>query len=181
MLYSENKRATYHALEVGQKIDGYEMGNNIHFGDWTVVDVNPSYVSVKQKFGNKVTQVPSDVIFFIKLTEDEFEQKYLEGAKEVYRNIQNRLAEYEIGDHEIWNAWLGTPYEMAQQCDRGDFKIIGYCKDIIPKHSWITEEPLDVAICAEYENGERFWCHWRMEYLKEMIEVYRGELSGANE
>lgn len=116
-------------------------------------------------------------MFMVELTREEFEKKYLKRARDVYANIQNRLAKYEIGTHEMWNGWLsGDPYEMAQYETRDGFKVVGYCPDIVPKTSWFGDS-LDVGVCIEYEDGNRYWCHYRMSQINEMLEWYKEELA----
>ena len=60
---------------------------------------------------------------------------------------------------------------MAKACKEKNFTVIGHCTDIVPKHSW-AGELLDVGICCETEDGERFWCHDSKKQLDEMIERY---------
>ena len=30
---------------------------------------------------------------------------------------------------------------------------------------------MDIAVCAEYEDGERFWCHFSSNMLNELMEM----------
>ena len=175
-MFSESKNVTAKSLRVGQQITGYKDGDWAHIFYATVKDIQPTYVAILRNGCNEIELISSDMTFTVDMSEDELEHKYLDGAKDVYKNIQTRLAAYEIGCHMMWNAWLGTPYEMAQHCKRGGFRIVGHCRDITPKKAWVTGDTLDVGICAEYENGERFWCHWKMTYLNEMVELYKDEL-----
>ena len=107
------------------------------------------------------------------MSDEEFKNKYREKAKEVIKNIQNRLLYDEIGYHEMWNLWLyGTPYEMAAYCEKEKIKIIGHSTDITPKIAMFSRDTLDVGVCAEYEDGERFWCHYRSSDIEKLLERY---------
>ena len=56
--------------------------------------------------------------------------------------------------------------------------IIGSCYDIPPKHAMFSGELLDVGICAEDEDGDRFWCHFKsdsVEVMKRRYERYQGQ------
>lgn len=35
-----------------------------------------------------------------------------------------------------------------------------------------TRDVWEIGICAEYDNGDRIWCHATKEYLLEMIDEY---------
>ena len=32
---------------------------------------------------------------------------------------------------------------------------------------------IDAGVCAEYEDGERFWCHFWSSRIKEMVDRYK--------
>lgn len=54
--------------------------------------------------------------------------------------------------------------------------IIGSCYDIPQKHAMFSGELLDVGICAEDEDGDRFWCHFKsdsVEVMKRRYERYQ--------
>ena len=108
---------------------------------------------------------------------DEIKEKYNQMAGTVVKAIQNRLENYEIGYHEMFNSWLSSdPWEMAQACAKKNLTIIGSCYDITPKHAMFSGELLDVGICAEDEDGDRFWCHFKsdsVEVMKRRYERYQ--------
>ena len=87
--------------------------------------------------------------------------------------MQNRLQEHEIGQHEMWNAWLygGSLYEVADECEQHKMKVIGYCPDIRTKVSMFGRD-LDIGICAEYEDGDRIWCHYSTQDLEDLNADY---------
>ena len=175
MIYEE-KLITYKNLNIGQEIQGYKDGslssNFIAF----VKAINPSFVIVEMwKRGGIEEKINSSAMFKVKLTEDEFRQKYKNKADEIVKNIQKKLNRDEIGYHEMWNAWISyDPYEMAKYCIKEKIEIVGCCYDIIPKISF-TGTMLDVGICVEYEDGERFWCHYRSETIEDMLRNYNKE------
>ena len=66
-----------------------------------------------------------------------------------------------------------TAYEIAKECVKQNMRVIGHSPDIVPKHAMFSGDLLDVGVCAEYEDGERFWCHFRSQDIKEMLEEYK--------
>lgn len=53
-----------------------------------------------------------------------------------------------------------------------------------PKHAMFSGELLDVGICAEDEDGDRFWCHFKsnsVEVMKRRYERYQEQKKKANE
>lgn len=171
----EEKKVTYKHLKIGQEIKGTE-GNGCYTGFTAYVKaINPAYITVeKWKKGGPEEKLDASLLFLIEMSEEEFEAKYRTKAKEVLKGIQNRLHGDEIGYHEMWNAWLyGSPYEIAQACTKDKFCVIGHSKDIIPKHTMFGDEILDVGVCGEYEDGERFWCHFSSENIAKMLNLYK--------
>lgn len=171
----EEKAVTYKNLKVGQKIKGTEFAGGFHGFSAFVKAVNPAYVTVEMwRKGGNVEKIDASLMFRIEMTEEEFKEKYRDEAKEVIKGIQNKLHGDELGYHEMWNAWLyGTPYEIASYCVKNKMKVVGHSSDITPKHAMFSGEVLDVGVCAEYEDGERLWCHYRSEDIKKMLERYK--------
>ncbi|MEG2001005.1 MAG: hypothetical protein RR053_06405 [Evtepia sp.] len=170
----EEKFVTYRNLKVGQKIKGVKDGGRHSMFTAFVKSINTVYVTVEMfNLGGNEKKIDSSAMFCIELTDDEFNDKYREKAKEALCGIQNKLHYDEIGYHEIWNAWLcGTPYEIAKYCVEKDMKVVGYSSDIAPKIAMFSGDVLDVGVCAECADGERFWCHFRKSDIDKMIERY---------
>lgn len=169
----KNKLVTYKNLHIGQEIEGHKLEGCSSSYTATVTAINPAYVTVLV-WERLEERVDSRSLFSVKMTKQEFEDKYKEKAKEVLSKITNKLLRDEIGYHEMWNSWLyGTPYEIAQYCIQGNIKIIGYCSDIIPKTAMFSGDILDIGVCAEYDNGERFWCHYRYSDIEKMLSRYK--------
>lgn len=40
------------------------------------------------------------------------------------------------------------------------------------KTAMFSGDTLDIGVCAEYEDGERFWCHFRSSELEMMQKLY---------
>ncbi|WP_326514803.1 hypothetical protein [Clostridium intestinale] len=170
---SEKKSVTYKNLKIGQEIKGHKLENLSSSYSAIVKAINPAYVTIL-KWGKIEEKIDSRSLFDIEMTQQEFKDKYKETAKEILKNIKNKLHLDEIGYHEGWNTWLyGTPYEMAQYCIKDKIKIVGYCKDIIPKIAMFSGDTLDIGVCAEYEDGERFWCHYRYQDIERLFKRYR--------
>lgn len=157
----ETKEVTWRSLKPGQKIEQYREENRTCITSAIVHDVNSSYVTLYSWWEpeNKKKVNSETSMFSVELTEKEIHDKYREDVKEIRAAIHNRLEDYEIGYHEMWNGWVTyDPYELASYCRQEKFKIVGHHELAIPKHSFCGLT-LDMGIVAEYENGERFWCH----------------------
>lgn len=174
----ERKYVTYKNLKVGQEIHGYKDGNLTSGFTAYVKEINPAFVTVeKWRKGGTEEKLNSTFMFSVEMTEEEFKDKYREKAKEVVENIQKPLHRDEIGYHEMWNSWLfGTAYEVAAACVKENIRIVGNCKDITPKRNMISGEKLDLGVCAEYEDGERFWCHYSAQMLEDMLELFNNSV-----
>lgn len=171
----EDKLVTYKHLKVGQEINGTEGGGCISVFSAIVKSINPAYVTVEmwRKGGNE-EKINTSLMFRVEMTEDEFKEKYRSKAIDVLKGIQNRLHGDELGYHEMCNSWLyGNPFEMASFCVKNNMKVVGHSADITPKLAMFSGETFDVGVCAEYEDGERFWCHYRSEDIKKMVERYK--------
>lgn len=168
----ETKLVTYKHLKIGQEIKGYKGCGQRVLSAATVKAINSSFVTILKRNGIEEI-VNTECMFDVEMTEEEIKKKYGKKAKEIFDALQNRLTLDEIGEHEYWNAWLsGDPYEMAAYCIGEKITILGYCPDITPKTAMFSGDTLDVGVCAEYNNGQRFWCHFRSWMLKEMKDMY---------
>lgn len=175
----ENKQVIYKNLSLDQEIKGYTLGGTTSSFNGIVKDINAANVTV-WAWGNSNLErkISSEAMFMIEMTEAEFNDKYREGAKEVLKNIQNKLNYDELGSHEMWNSWLyGTPYEMAKSCQENHMKIIGHSSDIIPKTSMISGEIYNLGVCVECDDGERIWCHYSTKCLEDLLDRYSELLS----
>lgn len=169
----ETKFVTWRHLKPGDKIDGWKEGSMWTGCRATVVSVNPAHVTVLVFDRDEKKLNAETVMFEIKLTDKEFHAKYAAGAAEIMKNIHNKMLIDECGYHEMWNAWIGVdPYEMAALAAKHKFKIVGHTVLSFPKRPMFGGEPLDIGICCEYEDGERFWCHARSSYLVDMVKFY---------
>lgn len=168
----ENKKVTWRCLSVGQQVEGWSQANTSHSAIATVAAMNPAFVTL-MVFGTQETRVPSEeTMFEVKMTEEEFHQKYQTAAVEIVRAVQQVLPRDFIGYHEMWNAWVSyDPYEMAAACKEHELKVIGHCTDVTPKHNLIDSSVVqDIGICAEYEKGgDRIWCHWSTKDLNYLL------------
>lgn len=172
----KNKLVTYKSLKIGQIILGIETSNSSRSFKAYVKAINPNFVTVALWRENGTEEnINSSVMFKVEMSKEEFNNKYKDKAKEIIKNIQNKLLYDEIGYHEMWNSWLyGTPYEMAAYCEKEKIKIIGHSTDITPKTTMFSKDTLDIGVCAEYEDGKRFWCHYsssNIEQLKKYLEL----------
>ena len=155
----DTKFVTAKNLKIGQEIQGWKISNSRHMCSKVVQEVTPFQVRVAWRAEDEGEWVDTSAMFEVELTDKEFYAKYRKDAEEIHTSFQNKLLRDEIGYHEMWNVWLAYDlYEMAQYCRENKIRVVGYSEDIIPKHSW-AGELLDIGVCCEYEDGERFWCH----------------------
>lgn len=171
----EEKLVTWKNLKVGQEIGGTRDDNWDRSFRAIVKSINPAFVTVEMwRAGGKEEKINSDAMFRVEMSEKEFKEKYREKAIEVLEGIQNKLHRGEIGEHEMWNAWLcGTPYEIAKYCVKEGMSVIGHSTDITPKIAMFSGDTLDAGVCAEYEDGDRIWCHFRSGDIGKMLEKYK--------
>lgn len=167
------KYVTWRSLEKGQTVHSWKIGNGTRMARSTVKEKNAAFVTLLI-FGTTEEQIPSEgTMFEVDMTEQEFRQRYQKQAEELMAAIQTTLPRYAIGYHEMWNSWITyDPYEMAALCQKDKIRIIGHCKDITPKHNLFDNTVQDIGICAEYEDGEKIWCHASMDALQDMLKLW---------
>lgn len=163
---NETKYITAKNLKVGQTIHGYKINGYISIRTKVVQEITPFQVKLAwEDTPERSEWVNASALFEVELTNKEMYQKYHKDAEEIYKAIHTKLTLDEIGEHTNWNDWLAYDlYHLAQKCRKEKIKIIGYCEDIQPHHSWagIT---LDIGICAESKDGTRFWCHASKDFF----------------
>ena len=164
---TETKLVTWRHLKPGQSIEGWKEGARKTFASATVKEANPAFVKLLV-FGKEEKQLNSEATMFeVPLTEEEMKAKYGATAEKIRQNIMNRISEEAAGTHEMWNSWLShNSFEVAATCEKEKFMVIGHCELSVPKYPPFGELMLDIGICCEYEDGERFWCHASRDYLK---------------
>lgn len=169
----EEKKVTYKHLKKGQKINGTEYGHGRSGFTAYVKEINPAFVTVNMwSPKGELRKIDAASMFLIEMTDEEIREKYNEKTAEIVKKIQNTLLYDEIGYHEMYNAWLSSdPWELTQACIKQKLTVIGHCRDIIPKTSMVGDK-LDVGVCVEDEDGDRFWCHFRYEEIKILVKSY---------
>ena len=180
----ERKKVTYRHLKIGDEVVGHDSSGT-YSGFWGVVtNINPNFVTIRSKTGYE-KQYSTEGYFYIELTEEEFRKKYNEKAGEIIKALQNQMYLDEIGPHTMYNAWISSnPWELAAECQKRNYQIVVYCKDIVPKGSYLSDTKLDIGICAEYEKHKRFWCHfssYSLYMLKKRYERYQRWLAEEGE
>lgn len=171
----ENRKVTYKHLKVGQKIKGTEYESKYSSFSAYVKDVNNAFVTVEMwRQGGEEKKIDSRSLFLIPMTEDEIIEKYNTVAGKIIEAIQNPMHRDEIGEKEMWNAWLSyNPWETAQVCKAKKITVLGHCRDITPKYAIFSGDVLDIGVCAEDEDGYRFWCHFQSEHITAMKRRYQ--------
>lgn len=171
----ELKYVTYKNLKKGQEISGAKSCTEHHGFKGYVKEANAAYVIVeKWEKGGREEKYSSDFMFGVEMTDEEFRSKYNSFAGEIIEKIQSKMIYDEIGYHEMANGWLSSdPWEMAKSCKERKYCVIGHSSDITPKTAMFSGEVLDVGVCAEDEDGERFWCHFRSDDIEILVRRYK--------
>lgn len=167
-------RVTWRHLHVGQEVHTIRDGNITRFGRWFVKSTNISKVVLYQwRVGGQEESVPTSVIFEVEMTAAEIRKAWLPAAKLVREALSNSLNYDEIGYHEMANGFLSHDLMwMAKYCADQEFSIVGVCYDIPVPHMLSPNDILDIGICAEYVDGDRFWVHWRRSSLQNAIDRF---------
>lgn len=171
---TENKKVTFKHLNKGQEISGTEYGNHSSRFRAYVKDINPAYVTVAMwSPDGQEERLNAESMFLIEMTDEEIREKYNKRAGEIVQNIQTDLLRDQIGYHEMWNGWLSNdPWELAQACVDKKLTVLGHCNDIIPKTAMFSGDKLDIGICVEDEDGDKFWCHFRSADIHVLVRRY---------
>lgn len=153
---TEVKEVTYRYLKKGQKIVGWSNGGRTSYGEAIVQESNAAFVAVLN-YRKYPEQIPSEgTMFRVELTEEEFHLKYKAEARDILLAIKNKLSNYEIGEHTMWNPWIShNPYILARNCKKEKITILGICEDVYQPH----RDDRWVGLCAVDKKGEKFWCH----------------------
>ena len=163
----ETKYIPYSELMIGMEITGYKKGNTTSYCNCKIVSIDG--VKVSFNWGESLKNA-SDYVFSVELTNEELIQKYSKNIKEIKEALAHNLGQVD-GYHEMWNSWLyaGSLAELASNLSENKLRIIGFATLVTPKHSMISDEVLDIGIVAEYQNGDRIWCHASDNYRKCLI------------
>ena len=169
---TEYKEVSWRSLKPGDIIKEYRYGNTHAFGKWEVVELNVARIGLRSLYGenNPVNYYSTDdFTYMIPYTDEEMRERYHQGASEVIEKLRNSVPYDVIGYHEMYNAWVGCDaYEFAQSIKNERIDIIGVCYEVPTKDT--AFDMFDVGIVAEDETGERFWCHYKNDWLKDLFE-----------
>ena len=168
-------------LKVGDEFHGYKTGRISCGGVGFVSKITPTEVVFHkwEKDGalNSV-DITDDLLFEVPMSYKEFNAKYARQAEETYKLLHNKLSLDQIGDHEMNNSWLSSDiYSLAANIEKKNCTLIGICTEIHVKTSFFGTV-LDIGVCLEEEDGERFWCHWSSEALESMFRLYDKQKNG---
>lgn len=79
---------------------------------------------------------------------------------------------YIQGEHEMYNGWIGYNfYELCKSLNEEGWVLIGIAD---APYQWNFPEPC-VAIIAETEEGDKFWCHVHKSVIEDMRAEMREE------
>lgn len=170
----ERKKLSYDEIQVGQKIFCYHLGRQctISWRDIVKEITENGVILYSKRFSNDAGElIPKEAVFEVELTEEEFNQKYHEDAREVY-NILNS-GEY-VGDHgyhEMDNSWQGSScQEIYKRLAEQHLHLLGWFWLQEIRHGWFAD--YDVGMVVEDDTGERFWCHYKKQWIDDILEYY---------
>ena len=124
----------------------------------------------------KREKIPLSYEVYVEMPKEQYNKKWREPAAALAKALRNELAYYEIGYHEMNNSWIEYDlFEMAEALSKREFNVIGICTDSNCHRFSMTGELLDCGVVAEYPDGEKFWCHCILRYLKDAIEEFEEE------
>ena len=175
-MYEEYKKVTYKHLHKGQEVYGIEAGTKTGRFFGYVVDINVAFVSIAHfSIDGPIYKYNStETLFRIKLDNEEYRKKYNDYVVKIIDGIQNKLSEYEIGQHSVDNSWISTdPWELAATCKEANLHIMGYCPDIPPKNVGAIIWDVGLCIAKEGITENKIWCHFSMNGIKTIIERYK--------
>lgn len=154
-------------LRVGMAIQGYKKGCSEAFCCQEVKSIKNN--SVTLSWGTTLENA-SDYMFSIELTDEELREKYKDAIQELKEVLNHDLGQVD-GYHEMWNSWLCADNlaEMASSLNENKLRIIGYATLTTPKLT-MFDTTLDIGVVAEYDNGERIWCHTSSEHIKYLLD-----------
>lgn len=163
----ETKYITLSELRIGMEIQGYKKGNTTSYCTQDVVAIKNN--TVKLSWGTSLKNA-SDYMFSVALTNEELQEKYKDTIQEIKEALSHNLGQVD-GYHEMWNSWLcaGNLAEMASNLKEHKLRIIGYATLTAPKTTMFGTT-LDIGVVAEYEDGERIWCHTSSEHIKGLLD-----------
>jgi len=164
---TETKYISFSELREDMEIKGYKKGSTTTFASQKIVSIKKNKVFFN--WGESLTNA-SDYMFSVKLTDKELREKYKAVVQEIREALNHDLGQVD-GYHEMWNSWLyaSNLTEMASTLNEHKMRIIGYATLTVPKHAMFSDEVLDIGIVAEYEDGERIWCHASDKYRKSLL------------
>lgn len=164
----ETKYISLSELKVGMEIQGYKKGNSESFCCQEVKSIKNN--SVVLSWGT-ILENASDYMFAVELTEKELQEKYKDAIEEIREALNHDLGQVD-GYHEMWNTWIcvGDLAEMASYLNEHKLRIIGYATLTAPKLTMFGTT-LDIGVVAEYEDGERIWCHTSSEHIKSLLRI----------
>ena len=164
----EEKYIPLSELKVGMQIQGYKRGHTTSCCTKEIVDIKDNTVSFN--WGEALNDA-SEYMFAIYMTNKELRKKYSAEIEELKEALNHDLGQVD-GYHEMWNTWLYSSYDLAQMASelkQNRLRIIGYATLTVPKHSMFSDNVLDIGVVAEYEDGDRIWCHTSNEHRKRLL------------
>jgi hypothetical protein len=179
---TEYKDLTWRHVKTGEIINHFKLNSHSSFwGKYYVADANVARITLwpvlpdgTYNHTEPIYANSDEFRLVVEMTRDELRDKYHTKAREVVEALQNVIPYDAIGDHEMWNGWVGVDaFEFAQASVDENFKVIGVCYDIEPKSGVIDRSWMyDVGVVCECDDGERFWCHYKSDYLQDIFDEW---------
>lgn len=182
------KMVRWNELKPDMKVHFIEHSEGTTF-DWHdyVVSANATFVKLADKPSyydddekTFATYYSEDTMFCVDKTEEEREAAVEQYYDAIYDALNRELKEWEIGEHTMWNGWIGiNMLEFAENMIEHEITIVGVCHSIEPRHTW-SGEWFDVGICAidNYDPENPFWCHFKQDWLDDVKKDYQKYMRG---
>lgn len=183
MFMKETKLIQTKQAYAGQKFRAIHErdGRRVDYFTGFVKKVTPAYLEYERSRSDGETErCSASVLLEVEMAKEEIWEKYKEDCAKIYRGIQNRLAGYEIGSHELNNSWISDDMsKMAAGLRKMGAEVIGHSRDITAKTPLFSDELLDVAIVCERPDGSRFWCHTSSRLYERLLDSCRKNCAGV--
>lgn len=173
----DRKKISFEDLKVGMEIKSYRKNRWCLCSDLFINKIEGTTISFNNKWNEpcRILEDADQYVYEVELTDEEIADKYHSDVEILKEALNNQLAAVD-GCHEMYNGWLyaGSLTEVASKLREEKMTVIGYATLIQPKTSWFGEL-LDIGVVAEYEDGDRIWCHASDKFRKQLLAGKYGE------
>ncbi len=176
---THTKYVPWRQLKIGQEIKGVKYENTLSSfqGFVRAKNIDKVVIAMWQPDSDQTKQFDARTTSFeVPITEAEFRRNNNPMARKCVKALETKLTLDRIGYHEMANSWLSNdPWELACELRTRKYKLIGICTEIQPKRPLFDPDgdPLDIGICCEDADGDRFWCHYWADRIPDIIALQK--------